>query len=188
MRKPGQGRMRVARGLVMSAACLLLPAGAHVTAGGGLPVHVEFLFAAGLLSVACVALADRRRNPGEIGAALVLSQPALHVLLTMAGGDHGPTVGGASMLGAHVVSAVVLTVLLSGLEAVLWAMAALSSTARLHHLDRLLCQPLADGPSRWTLIPSPRESRGTYAAFVGDAVPWRGPPRVAMPMVSNATG
>ncbi len=168
--------MRVARGLVMSAACLLLPSGAHIAAGGGLPMHLEFLFAAGLLSVACVALADRRRDPVEIGAALVLSQPALHALFTMAGQDHATTVSGSSMLVAHAVAAAVLTVLLSGLEAVVWAMASLSTTVRLTNVLRLLDQPLAQCRSPWTPTSSPRGARTSYGAFVGGAVPWRGPP------------
>src|ERR687891_448282 len=62
---PGRGRFRAARGLVLSAACLLVPTTAHVIAGGGAPTTGPFLFGAALLSVASIGLAERRLPAGS---------------------------------------------------------------------------------------------------------------------------
>lgn len=159
----------------MAAACLLLPSAAHVAAGGGIPVQLEFVFAAGLVSVACVALADRRRNPAEITAALFLSQPLLHLLLSLAGHDHPATVGTVAMLVAHVVAAACMAVLLCGAEAVIWAFAALSTTIPFGHAHRLLRTQLSPATQRWTpntLSHAPSLS----ILFVATSAPRRGPP------------
>ena len=124
----GHGRGRIGRGLTLSAACLALPAIAHAAAGGGAPAAGPFLFATGLLSAACVALADRRIGAGRIAVLVFASQPAFHALLNLSAHGHGsaatPSVG---MVVGHAAAAGVLTVLLAGGEAVLWSMAALSA-------------------------------------------------------------
>ena len=171
----GRGRARVTRGLVMSAACLFLPSVAHVAAGGALPTHAGFLLAAALLSAGCVGLADRRRSPAEIGALLLASQPLLHVLLVLAG-HHGPgaIVPGAVMLLAHLVAAGVLTVVLSGAEAVAWSLASLSETVLLTRVRRLLATP--GQPWRAHTPHAPRRSPAPRAVELVTATPWRGPP------------
>lgn len=80
------GMARWTRGLTMSAACLLFPTLAHAAAGGALPGNGAFLLSIVLLSVGCVALADRRRTLREIATLLVMSQPLFHTLL--ATGSH----------------------------------------------------------------------------------------------------
>lgn len=174
--------MRALRGLALATACLFTPALAHIAAGGSVAPHLEFLVAAALLSTACVALADRRRNATEIAAVLLASQPALHVLMTI--GEHGDEatdiVTEPAMLLAHVCAAGLLTVLLSGGESVLWAMAALSTTVLLVRVRRLMDVPLPAGIHRRALALIDHD-RVSYAAFVGDAVPDRGPPAVAHP-------
>jgi hypothetical protein len=165
----------------MYAACLLLPTVAHVTAGGGVPVHLGFLFAAGLLSIACVALADRRRNPAEIAAVLLASQPALHVLLGMAGHGHGAAPpNGMSMVVAHVIAAGVLTVLLAGAESVVWAMSALSTTVLLRRVRRLLAGARTVQTSVWTPKSAPETGRVSQAERVGGVAPRRGPPALLL--------
>ncbi|NED96035.1 hypothetical protein G1H11_12015 [Phytoactinopolyspora alkaliphila] len=176
MHKPGRGRWRALRGLGMSAACLAMPALAHVTAGGAVPVHIGFLCGAALLSVACVALADRRRNPTEIGAVLLLSQPALHVLLSMSGHGHGATAGGGGgMVVAHVIAAAALTVLLSGAEAVIWAMAALSDTL-LTRVRALFTEVVPTGPELRISGAAPDQTRISNTRRVSCPAPRRGPP------------
>jgi hypothetical protein len=132
--------------------------------------------AAALLSVATVALADRRRNPAEIAVVLVGSQPILHLLMSM--GGHGEAVGlvpGPAMVLGHLVAAVILTVVLSGGEAVVWALAALSNTVLFPGLCAL--RNLVAPTSAIRVPPTlPNLTRISYAAFVGDSVPRRGPP------------
>src|SRR5918994_2437732 len=125
---PGRGRFRAARGLVLSATCLLVPTTAHVIAGGGVPTTGPFLFGAALLSVASVGLAERRFAAGEVAMLLFASQPVLHALLAMSG--HGSTAISvdAGMVLAHAVAAAVLSVLLAGGEEELLGMGGLSFT------------------------------------------------------------
>ena len=122
-----RGRGRVGRGLTLSAACLAIPAIGHTTAGGGLPSVGPFLFGAGLLCVACVALADRRLSAGGIVALVFASQPAFHVLLSLSAHAHSTSRITVGMVIAHAIAACVLAVLLTGGEAVLWSIAALSA-------------------------------------------------------------
>ncbi|TDE13008.1 hypothetical protein [Jiangella asiatica] len=165
------------RGLVMAATCLLVPTAAHVAAGGAAPVQAGFLLPAALLCVACVALADRRRSAGEIAAVFLLSQPVLHVLLTLGGhGDEMTSVlPGPSMLVAHVVSATALTVLLAGAENVAWSLAALSATVLLTRVRRLLASPPLVGPAR-IIVDGARLAVVPRGVVLVRSTPWRGPP------------
>ncbi|WP_129710809.1 hypothetical protein [Haloactinopolyspora alba] len=162
----------------MSASCLFLPSTAHVAAGGAVPTHAGFVLVGALLSVACVGLADRRRSLGEIAAVLLLSQPALHVLLVLAGqhGTDGAVTPGMTMLLAHVVAAGVLTVLLSGAESVAWSMASLSATILLRRVRRLLETPLPN--ERPGTEPSPQPAPSARVVDLIRSTPWRGPPAV----------
>lgn len=178
VRSPGRGRTRVVRGLVLSAACLMVPAVGHVIAGGGAPAMGPFLFAAALLSAACVALADRRLATGEVAMLLFASQPVLHVLLSLSGHGTAVIAPGPGMVLAHLLAASALTVLLAGSESVLWAMAALSATVLLRQV-RALLGPIA------RLTTAPRLSRqsadtGTvYVLHVTRIAPRRGPPALS---------
>ncbi|GII64667.1 hypothetical protein Skr01_47520 [Sphaerisporangium krabiense] len=70
--------LRLPRALVFGAVCIAVSAGGHVFAGGG-PIPAPLLFA-GVLGVTALAyvLSGRERGPGEILAATVCSQVALH--------------------------------------------------------------------------------------------------------------
>ncbi len=166
----------------MSAACLLLPTLAHAAAGGDVTTQPGFVAVALLLCVACVALADRRRSVLEIAAMLVFTQPVLHVLLTLDGhhSTQSSVVPSAGMALAHVLSAVVLTVLLAGAESVAWSLASLSATVLLTRVRRLLTAP----------VPAVARLRAEGAEVVAAAprsvllvrsTPWRGPP--ALPVL-----
>lgn len=161
----------------MSAACLLLPTLAHAAAGGDVTTQPGFVAVALLLCAACVALADQRRSAPEIAAMLVFTQPVLHVLLTLDGhhGTPSSVVPSAGMALAHVLSAVVLTVLLAGAENVAWSLASLSATVLLTRVRRLLATPVAAvarvrsrGPEVVAAVPR--------SVLLVRSTPWRGPP------------
>lgn len=142
-RQLGRGAARVTRGLTASTACALIPTVGHAAAAGGVLVDAGYIGAVVLLSIACVALADRRRNAVEIIAILMLTQPAFHVLLVMGSHHHDALSPSLSMALAHVVAAFVIGVMLSGAESTMWAMAALSATFLPSGLRRLMQKPLA---------------------------------------------
>jgi hypothetical protein len=173
----GSGHGRVGRGLTLSAACLLVPALAHALAGGGVPAVGPFVFAAGLLSAACVSLADRRLSVSGIATLLFASQPVFHVLLSLSAHGHG---GGTpasvvGMVAGHAVAAGVLTVLLAGGESVLWSMAALSSVLLLRRVRTLLFP--ATSPRPVPLTPrADDDSRNRYVLSITRTAPRRGPP------------
>ena len=176
----GRGRGRVGRGLTLSAACLLVPAIAHALAGGGVPAVGPFLFTAGLLSVACVSLADRRLSVGGIATLLFLSQPAFHVLLNLSAHGHsaGPSASAISMVIGHAVAAGALTVLLAGGESVLWSMAALSSVLLLRRVVTVLRPATSLRPV--LLTPGPDDdSSNRYVLCMTRTAPRRGPPLLA---------
>ncbi len=147
-----------------------------MAAGGAVPTHAGFLLGAALLSVACVGLADRRRFAGEIACVLFFSQPALHVLLVLAGqhGGEASVVPSTAMIVAHGVAASVLTVLLAGAEAVAWAMQSLSETALLRRARQLLA-PAAPDVHTVSLPAAPAAAAPRILWLVRSA-PERGPP------------
>ena len=177
VQSPGGGRARVVRGLALSAACLFVPAAAHVVAGGGVPTAGSFLLGAALLSVACVALADRRISVGLIAAMVFASQPVLHVLLDMSAHAHhgvGPSIS-AGMVAAHALAAAGLTVLLAGAESVVWSMAALSSTVLLRSVRAVLGATATATVRRPSLRPASAPVH-SYVLSVTRTAPRRGPP------------
>ncbi|SDT71904.1 hypothetical protein SAMN04515669_6533 [Jiangella sp. DSM 45060] len=161
----------------MSAACLLLPTLAHAAAGGDVTTQPGFVAVAVLLCVACVALADRRRSVTEIAAMLVLTQPVLHVLLTLDGHHDGASsvVPSAGMALAHVLSAVVLTMLLAGAENVAWSLASLSATVLLTRVRRLLAAPVPP-VARVRADGAVVDAAEPLTVLLVRSTPWRGPP------------
>lgn len=174
-----RGNPRVIRGLTMTAACLVAPALAHGLAGGDVPINPGTFLALALLSVACVALADRRRTWLEIASILLIAQPTFHVLLG-AGGHHqhaslAPSPG---MVLAHGCAIVVLTVILTGAETVAWSLAILRATLLLTRLHLLFSAIPATPPttSRRPLIVDRLRSWSTV--LLASSAPRRGPPLV----------
>jgi hypothetical protein len=173
----GRGRGRVGRGVTLSAACLVIPATAHVLAGGGFPAAGPFLFGAGLLSVACVALADRRLSVGAIAALIFVSQPVFHVLLHLSAHGHGDgtSASAVGMVIGHALAAGALTVLLGTGEAVLWSMAALSAVLPLRRVRTPLRPTTAPQPVPQTAHPDD-DNRNRYVLSIARTAPRRGPP------------
>jgi hypothetical protein len=168
------------RGLALSAACLVVPAVAHVVAGGGAPTAGAFLLGAALLSVACVALADRQFSMGLIAAMVFASQPVLHVLLDMSAHAHygvGLSVS-AGMVAAHAFAAAGLTVLLAGAESVVWSMATLSSTLLLRAVRAVLGATVTAAVRRPSLRPASAPAH-PYVLSVTRIAPRRGPPMLS---------
>lgn len=166
------------RGLVLSAACLVVPAVGHVVAGSGAPAAGPFLFAAALLSAACVALADRRLATGEVAMFLFASQPVLHVLFSLSGHGTAAVAPGPGMVLAHALAAAALTVLLAGSESVLWAMAALSATVLLRQV-RALLGPVARLATAPQLSRPSADTGNVYVLHVTRTAPRRGPPALS---------
>jgi hypothetical protein len=162
--------------VTLSAACLVVPTIAHALAGGDMPAFGPFLFAAGLLSTACVALADRRLGVAGIAILLFLSQPGFHLLLNLSAHEHGagPSGSAVGMVVGHAVAAGALTVLLAGGEAVLWSMAALSSVLLLGRVRRIL--PPATQPRLASPSPDRGDDNIRYALSIIRTAPRRGPP------------
>jgi hypothetical protein len=159
----------------LSAACLVVPAVAHGIAGGGLPAVGPFLFAAGLLAVACVALADRRLSTGRIAALLLTSQPVFHVLFSLSTHGHsGTATSGVGMVAGHVLAAGALTVLLAGGESVLWSMAALSAVLLHRHIGISPLPALAPPPVLPSALTAGAAHR--YVLLISRIAPRRGPP------------
>jgi hypothetical protein len=135
------------------------------------------LFFAGLLSIACVALADRKRSLGEIATVMLFTQPALHVLFALSG--HGATsiIPDQQMTVAHLVAAAALTILLSGAEDAIFALAALSATVLLTRVRILLHSPTRTsrapivGHSAFVAVP-------LHVRYLDGTAPRRGPPVV----------
>ena len=163
---------------MLATASLAVPTVAHVAAEGSVPVQGPFLFGAALLSVACVALADRQRTPAAIAGVIGLSQPLVHGALVLSSHGTSSILPTPRMIFAHALATLVLTVLLASGEALLWSMAALART---------VLGTTAPVPADWS--PKP----GTAAAGLGSPVdlprprhlvlaaesPRRGPPVVA---------
>ncbi|HEX6335483.1 MAG TPA: hypothetical protein VFZ85_00890 [Jiangellaceae bacterium] len=175
---PGRGTVRVWRGLALATASLAVPTVAHIASEGGVPVHGPFLFGAALLSVACVALADRQRTPAAIAAVIGLSQPLVHGVLALS--SHGTTSIAPTprMIVAHALATLVLTVLIAGGEAVLWSMAALARTVLGAKAPVLVDFPPEPGAAAAALrspvdLPLPR-----HLILAADS-PRRGPPVIA---------
>ena len=169
----------MARGLTLAASCLLLSAGAHAVAGGGAPELEPALLGPALLSAVCVAAADRRRGFAGILGVVAVSQPVLHVLLSL---SHDPAAAavalpGLGMVLAHAVAGLVVAALLAGTEAVLWGFAALSATVLLRQPRRVHAGLPAvltafDAP----VLPTP--ARRPYALLLSRGLSRRGPPVV----------
>lgn len=178
MRSLGHGRSRIGRGLTLAITCLAVPTTAHIAAGGNLPASGPSLFGAMLLAGACVALADRQLSAGRIAALMFGTQPAFHVLLNLSDHSHGAGAATSSlgMVIGHAAAAGVLTVLLTGGEAVLWSIAALSAV--------LFRQPGRPPAVFATASPSVRpcsltDAASRYLLSINRAAPRRGPPLVS---------
>lgn len=138
---PHHGAWRVLRGSVLAAVNALLAVAAHVAAGAAVPDGALTILATLGVAAAGTALADRRRGPLALLAAVTVTQVLLHLLLAAPGGHHhtmamaataagttatGTTAGvagAAAMTAAHAVAVVVTAALLAGAESALFTVA-----------------------------------------------------------------
>lgn len=142
MRTPGQGSLRWVRAGVLALLTVLISVGGHALAGGSLHLSMPMLLGGAALGALCVAAADVRRSFAEILAVVLLAQPVLHLLASM--GGHGSTTvdtGGsavphveAGMVLAHVVAALVVSLLLADAERAFWTLAGLLAPMRVPRL------------------------------------------------------
>lgn len=159
----------------------MFPSLAHGLANGAVAVSPGIFLGLALLSVACVALADRRRSWHEIGFILLIAQPTFHVLLSV-GSQHHHTALAPSpgMVLAHGCAIVVLTTILTGAETVAWSLAALRETVLLTRLHLLFGATPAAPPtsSRRPLFVNTLRSWSTV--LLASSAPRRGPPLACM--------
>lgn len=172
---PGRGLLRFVRGGVLAAFCLLLSLTAHVAGGGAPHLSSGLLVAGALLSVVCVAAADRQRGPGGIAAVLAVSQVLFHLL--SAGGEHGAAASGTvapslTMVAAHALAALVVGLLLAHGERLVWSLVALCGVLRAILLVRLTLV----GPPGTPLVPAAERATVGQGAFPRSGPAWRGPP------------
>lgn len=110
MRAPA-ARLAPVRGVLLAALATLLTGVGHVAGGGALPALTPLAVLVPLLATVLVAVAERCRGLLAVAVALGGGQAALHVLLTVLGGPHGPgggAVPGVAMLAGHAVATLVL--------------------------------------------------------------------------------
>lgn len=122
-----------------------------------------------------MALADRRRSVGQIAALMAFTQPVLHVLFALSGHGSASVIPTGQMAVAHLTAAAALTVLLAGVENVLWAFAALSETVLLGRARALFArvEPAA-GPR--VAHSATGDVAPAFVRYLDRTVPRRGPP------------
>jgi hypothetical protein len=180
VRSPGQGLLRCTRAGVLVGLTVLVSLGGHVLGGGVVRASAPMVLGVLALAGICVAAAESRRGFGEIFAVVLLAQPVLHLLASMGGHHHGSTAPASGdglgltpvMIGAHVLAAAALSVLLACADRLLWAFAALARRVALPPVPTPLLV-LRCGPVPLVLVTLPALSA------LRDAPLRRGPPSVA---------
>ncbi|GAB3403233.1 hypothetical protein [Flindersiella endophytica] len=167
---PGRGALRIARGGVLAAACLLLAIAGHVGGGGHLPPLPALVVTGVLIGAAFAVLADRRRGLKQLMAASLAAQVLFHAVFALAGHDqHTLLVSGAPALVRHGVASLLVAALAARADEMLWTLAGL--------LRRALPPPLVVVPAAPPLaaVPDfvPLASRVWTDAH---SCPRRGPP------------
>ena len=156
---PQHGALRVARGTALAVVNAVLAVAAHVAGGGGAPDRALTVLISLGVAAAGTALADRRRGPLALLAAVAVTQVVLHLLLATLGGSHAstaPAAGAAAMLPAHAAAVLVTAALLAGAESAVFAVAGA--------LRRIVGGfPL--------LTTAPRDDRRAVAAPIATAMP-----------------
>jgi hypothetical protein len=111
------GPLRFVRALTVSATCVALSLATHLIGGGSGVDGVSVVAVLGLLMTTVLltlvlgALSGRRWTPGRSLVALGTGQVVLHAIFTVlltSPHDHSPTAGGASMMLAHTVAALLI--------------------------------------------------------------------------------
>jgi hypothetical protein len=123
---PGRGALRIARGGVLAAACLLLAVAGHGGGGLHLPPLPALLVTGVLIGAVFAVLADRRRGLKQLMAASLGAQVLFHAVFALAGHDqHSLLVSGAPALVRHAVASLLVAALAARADGLLWALVGL---------------------------------------------------------------
>lgn len=171
--QPGRGALRIARGGVLAAACLLLAIAGHVGGGGHLPPLPALVVTGLLIGAAFAVLADRRRGLRQLMIASVGAQVLFHAVFAFAGHDqHSLLVSGAPALVRHAVASLLVAVLAARADGLLWSLVGLLQRAWPPRLVVVVPAGLpASAAPVPTLVPRPRRVR-----VDARSCPRRGPP------------
>jgi len=125
---PQRGVLRAVRGATLAIASALLAGTAHVAAGGSAPDGALATLLTLVAAAAGTALADRRRGPLALLAAVGTTQMLLHLLLeglgTHAAGAAAFPVHTPAMTAAHALAAGITALLLAGADSAVFTVAA----------------------------------------------------------------
>ena len=165
------GSIRVARGAVVGAACLLSTVALHSAAGGsvgGLGLVLSLVVSLSL----GIAMADRRRSLLTLAALLLGGQMLLHLLISI-GTGHGAMLHGSpsptAMALAHLIACLVTAAILTRADDIAHCWLAFIRSMRRG------VPALADPPSWWAPGVLSDAARASLPALVETAAP-RGPP------------
>ncbi|WP_417540712.1 hypothetical protein [Microbacterium maritypicum] len=188
-------QLRLVRAAAVSSVATLLAALSHTLGGGAAPHALLILAIATLVTPLSAVLVGVRQSRGRVALAVFLAQGAFHVLFQLLGAPTGttPIAGGAHshhldvallgstapaaapgalMLFAHVVAAVLTTILVWRAEAVVRIVA--------RWVDALFRRASALAPAMHRRPPRLRSvTVVSFDAAVSAAVPRRGPPALA---------
>ncbi|MGH3904909.1 MAG: hypothetical protein ACRDTE_12070 [Pseudonocardiaceae bacterium] len=174
---PHRGTLRVLRGTVLAAVNAVLAVAAHVAGGGGAPDGALTVLITVGVAAAGTALADRRRGPVAMLAAVAVTQVLLHLLLEALGGHTSaavPTSAGAAMTVAHGAAVLVTAALLTGAESALFAAA--NTLTRIVGVFPLLMTAPLRADRRPTTPPAAAPLPDALRRLLCRATPLRGPP------------
>ncbi|CAN5223232.1 hypothetical protein BH20ACT5_BH20ACT5_21410 [soil metagenome] len=179
---PGRGRLRLLRGAVLAACCVLLAISGHALGDGPVGLTAPLVVAIALVAGGSVAWADQQRGFGHLLGAAMCSQVAFHLTLSLspehAVGHAGATVDVRMVLG-HVAATVVMAWILAKGDAGAWALHR-SLRGLLPRIGGLPTVP-ASPPS---MCPRRRASVENRAGLrLATARPHRGPPAWAVPVL-----
>lgn len=173
---PHRGTLRVLRGVVLAAVNAVLAVAAHVAGGGGAPDGALTVLLTVGVAAAGTALADRRRGPVAMLAAVAVTQVVLHLLLAALSGHTSaavPTSAGAAMTVAHAAAVLVTAALLAGAESALFAVA--NTLTRIVGVFALVPAP-QPADRRPTTPPAAAPLPDALRRLLCRATPLRGPP------------
>jgi hypothetical protein len=173
---PGRGVARAVRGCVLALCCVLLALTGHVLGGGSATSVLPLLMVGGPLAGAFAVWADRQRRTGEMIAAALGSQVALHVVFLLCGGARTLSLASnwdVGMMLGHLVAACAMAWALSSGEAALWTLSRVLQGVALVRVVRL---PAVDPRARCRSVVGMVPARCGAGLILASARGRRGPP------------
>lgn len=146
---PTRGAPRILRGTLLAGTSAALAVAAHTIGGGMLPDPALTVLLTVGVAAAGIALADRRRGPVAILAALGGSHLGIHLMLSLvATGQPGQMINPVAMAGGHVVAVLLAAVLLSKAESACFAVCSALAALLALLLPHWLVEPPAPVPEK----------------------------------------